>query len=197
VFATSARSAVSQVVIILNNLENSMTADAALLVALRVMYWLQQATFMYMEDTVSGRTPLAPDFTNQLLQPLRMRSYTLLPELPLSWVGPTKTKSSPEKDKDARSEGSARKEVTNMHPPADQMRRFAASGKRSIKPLTDAAIGWVCPQVAGHDICLAWHLKGGCYTTCPRKATHVRANDTIRASLTDLLDRAGAPAGSA
>ena len=197
IFAVAARNAVSQVSIILHNLENSMAPGPALLVAYRTLYWFQQATFMYMEDVQSGRAPLVPDFAGQLLLPLRMRNHSHLPELPLSWAGPVKNKGTPAKETETRSEGGGRKEVTNMHPPQEQMRRFQASGKRSIKPLTDAAIGWVCPQVAGQDVCLAWYLKGSCYNTCPRKATHQRANDTVKASLTDLLDRAGAPAGSA
>jgi hypothetical protein len=196
-FAAAARASVAQVVVILKNLENSMTSDAALLVAYRTLYWFQQATYMYMEDVQSGRAAVVPNFSSLILHHLRMRSFNMLPELPTSWVGPvpeSKTKTS--KDRDTTGDTS-RKAITNLHPPMEQMRRFQGSGHRSIKPLTDAAPTWVCPQVGGQDICLAWFLKGSCYSTCARKASHQRTNETTKTALTGLLDLAGVAGGQA
>lgn len=41
-----------------------------------------------------------------------------------------------------------------------------------------------CP----HQPCLAWHLKGGCYSDCTRKAGHVILGDQDIATLCQFID---------
>ncbi len=41
----------------------------------------------------------------------------------------------------------------------------------------------------GQELCLSWYLKGSCYTTCLRKASHEKLNPTEEKRLVDFLKR--------
>lgn len=205
-YATRVRAAVTRCSEHLRSLEFARAPQEVMSIGLRVMYYFQCATFVYFGDIMASRTATMPEFDQSLFQALQMAQYNNLPVLPSSWV--TEEEVGPARGPDEhRGTGSpspsgggreGRVAVTNSHPPQPQLKRFTDSDLTSIGQLTNKAgpDNWKCPEVNGQQICLAWHLKGSCWSTCPRKATHKTASAHVKGQLTKLLDLADVPASA-
>jgi len=209
-YATSIRESVTHLVPMLQRLEMVLNEDRITHIGLQVMYYYQCATYLYLGDLQAGRTAELPNINTELIHKLRMAQYSTLPELPSSWIAQRSenpsdnTGTNPRGPTQGRGEGQGtggrnndRTSVTNAHPPQVQLNRFKNSDHSSIGTLRAAAgTDWVCPKVGNEDVCLAWHLKGSCWSTCPRKASHKKASNAIQEKLTELLDKAGVPASA-
>jgi hypothetical protein len=161
----------------------------------RIMFDMQQDYFSWLGQTAAGRVVPAPDFQALIakVSSHRADSLSLLPSswyLKLDCPRARPPQPLPETAPAGMREAVGRTPVTNPHPDAGLLRRYAGSGHGSIGAMT-AGHTVEFPRHNGAAVCMAWALRGTCYTHCKRKDQHVRYGVGVIRALNALMTTCG------
>lgn len=150
---------------------------------------------MYWLEAQKGRETPVPNF-QYLHQEIKRRTWAG-PAIPAIYRPTTKRTRFEEsgtsgkgEQQEEQEEGPPRKYLKNLKVDVDVMDRASSIGK--IHPFL-RKLGEKKPIVwpklkCGKVICIAWHVRGGCYSDCSRKAGHVPLGEGDSAMLCKFLD---------
>lgn len=200
-FSTELRTFIREMGPLIRSLENTFPnrSGDAVMIANRVLFWLQQHTFQYIDTTKRGGAAFRPPWQECLAQ-FRMNMYhNYLPALPTTWateidlpkeVDPEDKRKIPGKEKP--------KSVVNSRADKSVTERWTKAGSSSIKTVLQGYSGEGDPPIPtfGSDkkpICLSWCLKGRCFENCGRANAHVHYGEPLIKKVHKLLDDCGVP----
>ena len=180
-----------------------------MMLALRILMWVQQATFLWLRKkrVMATGDPTLPDYEG-LVDALRMGTHDLhLPRIPEPWMTAVKEQL-PELFAEAprirggggadtrtpRAASSSATKVVNATADPGLKKRYAASGMGRVADLISKIRDEPLPQYNGSEACLSWALKGECTDNCKRKAAHKRYGQDLVQAIHEYMDKAGVAA---
>ena len=180
----------------------------------RILRWVQTHMVTYahqlMRNNGSLSTPLPP--FSELLSLISLQQFHMLPELPDSYrllpadtplsgpkpapptrsdhngSPPQQSSDSNTKQKSATNNGRGGSLVTNPHVTAEWKQRLESSSKR-IRDISSKAPASTDTDDKGQPlpVCLSYHLRGHCYTSCNRLKTHRPLSEPETAAVATLV----------
>ncbi len=183
--------------LMLNTLTSHYGQRDALLLGVRIMYWITQHFLYYLSELKLGRAGVQlPDFAG-LERSVNVKTVeNFVPQLPTGWV---------EYQSGSRSGASTGtntpkgERVTNIHYVDSIKKRWKESGHSTMAEMirakpADSTVP--IPKIGNEDACLSYHVKGSCFSNCPRKASHKHIGTNIVAGLHAYLDACNMPQAS-
>jgi hypothetical protein len=185
----------------------------ALTFALRVMLWIQQASYLYWNRLRENPAtpPTLPDYEG-LAHAICMGTHDMtLPRIPNTWmtevraqlpdIFPSNTNPPAARIRgggggtNTQNRNERARKVTNTQVDRTIKQRWTAAGEPTIRTILEGYTGTGDPPIpeysSGLPVCLNWACKGHCNDSCERKEAHKSYGPALTAKIKNLLDQCG------